>query len=285
MPEVSIIIINYNTFELTTKCIDSIYKYAEGLKFEIILVDNASSECSPDEFKKIFMDIILVKSKENLGFSKGNNLGLKYAQADKILLLNSDTYFIDNSLIKAMNVFKEKENIHVLTGKLLYPDGRTQHQCGKFPSIKLQILELFRIQKFLPKGIAEKLFLGTFFDHESSIYPETIWGTFFLFRRQVLTSFENNTLPDKYFMYAEDIDWCFKIMKKKYKIYYDPSIKIIHYFSASNCSNKKYLMQNNFNDVIIENKGKLYFLIFNFFLNINLTVERWKKSISLMLSL
>src|SRR5437763_942905 len=93
----SIIIINYNTFELTCNCIESVIQYTTTIPYEIILVDNASTECDAELFKKRFPQIKLVKNPENNGFAKGNNLGIKHAEGDAILLLNSDTYLKVNS--------------------------------------------------------------------------------------------------------------------------------------------------------------------------------------------
>ncbi|MFN3315581.1 MAG: glycosyltransferase, partial [Raineya sp.] len=82
----SIIIINYNTFSLTCKCIESILQYTQGVSYEIILVDNASTECDADKFLEFFPQITLIKSPENVGFARGNNLGLQYAKGEYILL-------------------------------------------------------------------------------------------------------------------------------------------------------------------------------------------------------
>ena len=95
--QLSIIIINYNTFTLTCNCIRSIHEKLTGLSYEIVLVDNASVERDPNEFKALFPDIVLVASKENTGFTGGNNLGLKHASGEYILLLNSDTELINNA--------------------------------------------------------------------------------------------------------------------------------------------------------------------------------------------
>lgn len=276
MKDLSIIIINFNTFDLTSKCINSIYKFSKKIDFEIIVVDNASTECRPDKFKELFPEVVLVKSNKNIGFAKGNNLGIKYSTGKLLLLLNSDTYFVDGSLNYAKEILDLCSDVDVLTGKLTYPNGEIQPQCGKFPSIKLQIFELLRMQKFLSSEQRGRLFLGTFFDHQSTAFPETIWGTFFLFRREVLEVFKEKKLPDKYFMYMEDLDWCYKIRKAGLKIMYEPRVHIVHYFSGSKGEAKKELLRNNFSDLIKSNKGILYYILFRLVLNINQCVERIK---------
>ena len=113
--DVSIIIINYNTFSLTCKCIESLYKYNNGFSYEIILVDNASSECDAKIFSEKFPNINLVISEKNLGFAGGNNLGIKHATGNFILLLNSDTELIENSIFSCINYMKENKKIGVLS--------------------------------------------------------------------------------------------------------------------------------------------------------------------------
>ena len=100
---VSIIIINYNTFELTSQCIASVEEQTKGIAYEIILVDNASKECSPQQFTAKFPTIHLIESSVNLGFAGGNNLGIAAAQGDVILLLNSDTKLINNAVLEMIS--------------------------------------------------------------------------------------------------------------------------------------------------------------------------------------
>ena len=98
---VSIVIINYNTFQLTCQCIQSVIDLTGQVTYEIILVDNASSECDASLFKEKFPSITLVKNPDNSGFAKGNNLGIQHALGDIILLLNSDTYLTEDAVSKS----------------------------------------------------------------------------------------------------------------------------------------------------------------------------------------
>src|SRR5690348_14253877 len=124
--QVSVIIINYNTFEYTCNCIQSLIDKTMGVDYEIILVDNASSECNPDLFKEKFPQIILIKNSENSGFAAGNNLGIKHAKGEFILLLNSDTVFIENSILFIYEKCKPINNLGAATIQLIFPDGTIQ---------------------------------------------------------------------------------------------------------------------------------------------------------------
>lgn len=266
--ELSIIIINYNTSAFTIKCIESIYQFTRNLKFEIILVDNASMENDPIQFLERFPEIILVRNLTNEGFAKGNNRGIQKATGEVILLLNNDTEIRDNSIGRAYQILMEKRDISVVTGKLIFADGEIQHQCGRFPSVALQLIELFRVQKILPKRVRENLFLGGFFDHGRPVFPDWVWGTFFMFNRNVLNVFPEGKLSETYFMYMEDMEWCYRIRKSGLKVFYDPSISIVHYSRASSSSffgaRLNPLIFENFKHLLSRERGWVYATLYFF---------------------
>ena len=134
MTQASIIIINYNTFELTCKCIESVLTHTKELDFEIVLLDNASTENVPGTFKERFPNIQFIQCETNLGFSKGNNLAIQSCKGEVILLLNSDTEVIDDSISESYRELMADTNIGALTCKLIYPNGTVQHNCQSFPS-------------------------------------------------------------------------------------------------------------------------------------------------------
>lgn len=236
--QLSIIIINYNTFRITSTCIESVISHTTGLVYEIILVDNASSECSFEVFREKFPSLIVLPQQENLGFARGNNAGIKKATGEVVLLLNSDSLLFDNSILSAYQKLIGNSLIGALSAQLLYPDQRIQSCVQRFPSIKLELFELLRLQKILPLRQRAKLFLGYFFNHETEMEADWVWGTFFMFRRNILQGLPQKRLPDDFFMYGEDMQWCYEIKKMGYKIIYFPTAKVVHYLSASTSKNK-----------------------------------------------
>ncbi|MEI6853350.1 MAG: glycosyltransferase family 2 protein [Bacteroidota bacterium] len=233
-PDVSIIVINYNTFELTCNCIQSVYDKTRDLTFEIILVDNASSECNADLFLQRYPEIVLLKCNENLGFAKGNNKGIEKAKAEVILLLNSDTILINDAIRLCYKRLLFEENVGVITAKLRYPEGNIQRQCRRFDSISLRLIEMFRIHKLWTAQKKADVLLNGYFDHESIVYPDKIWGTFFMFKKQILLSFPERKLADRFFMYGEDNEWCYQLrIFTNYKILYLPEAEVIHYLGGS----------------------------------------------------
>ena len=149
--QVSIVIVNFNTFELTSNCIRSIYDKVSGLDVEIILVDNASHERNPDDFHNIFPEIILIKSEQNLGFAKGNNLGIAQAKGEYILLLNSDCELLNNAPLLSYDYMKKNNSCGLSTVQLQYPNGKLQYNCRRFRTISWELLEVVPLYLLLPK--------------------------------------------------------------------------------------------------------------------------------------
>ncbi len=253
--DVSIIIINYNTFELTVNCIQSIYTTTKNIQYEIILVDNASTETNPDIFKEKFPDIILVKSKNNVGFSKGNNLGITKAKGKVFLLLNSDTIIKNNTIKTAYDYLLSDSKNGALTVKVIYPNEKVQSVCQRFPSVKYQFIELFRIHKLFSKKKQGEILLGPFFQYNTIIEVDWIWGTFFMLKKEVILEMPNKILNDVFFMYVEDMQWCIDIKQIGYKIKYIPHVEIVHYMGGS-LAKKNIMMQKNYN-TFLKNNYKL----------------------------
>ncbi|HTB51216.1 MAG TPA: glycosyltransferase family 2 protein [Ferruginibacter sp.] len=233
LPVISVIIINYNTFELTCKCIQSVYDKTENIYYEIILVDNASVECNADLFKQKFPLITVIKSNTNLGFAGGNNLGLKYTNGEYILLLNSDTELLNNAIDIVYNKMKE-EKVLVAGCKTFNYDGSLQNTTEMFPSIKGSIYRIFNLNKIFNIVGLNKIQLK--YNHQDDFYPDWIWASFFFFKVEVLQLFAEQKLPDEFFMYGEDMLWCYLLKKKQVLVKYYTEAHIKHYFSGD----KKY---------------------------------------------
>ena len=254
MINVSIIIVNYNTYDLTSQCIESIYKFTKEICFEIILVDNNSKEVDAEVFKDNFNDIILIKNNYNAGFAAGNNLGIEKAKGELILLLNSDTYLIDNSIASAYFYMKKNPIVGVNSVKLIYPDGRTQSVAQRFPSVITLLVEILRLQKILPSKWISKMLLGAFFDHCSTVKADWVWGAFFMFRKDIIKKLPQERLDDKFFMYYEDMQWCWDIKKVGYEVHYYAEAEVVHLMGGSSgaksqlmLKNEKIFMRHNYN--------------------------------------
>jgi hypothetical protein len=231
--QLSIIIINYNTFQLTCKCIHSIKNTLKDLKYEIVLVDNASTECSPELFLEHFPDINLIISKTNTGFTGGNNLGISKSKGDYLLLLNSDTELINNAPKICYDYMQQHPEVGMTTCQLLYPDGRIQYNCRRFRTISWELLEIIPLYKLLPKEKREQLMLHHYFDHQSFANCDWVWGAYMLFPRKILNQLSGNKLSDDFFMYCEDVLWCWDFKRLGYEIHFLPQAKVMHVHRGS----------------------------------------------------
>src|SRR5260221_1582740 len=266
--QVSIIIINYNTFTLTSNCIRSVIEYTGDVDYEIILVDNASTECNPETFLKEFPQIKLIKSPVNGGFAYGNNIGIEKASGDYILLLNSDTLLKENSISKSVHYFKSYENGGVLGCRMLYPDGKVQYTARKFRSISWELLDLFR---FIPMVMSYKkrsrLMLGKYFKCDENIEYDCVNGAFFMFLRKIPGQMPGGKLDDRFFMYGEDQLWCWQIRNLGYKVLFYAGTTIVHINSGSTNLSKQLIllktMMRHELEIMRLQKGKwIYYYLF-----------------------
>lgn len=241
--DLSIIIVNFNTKEITRECIESIIEKTSGLNYEIIVIDNASSDGSVQTLKdltKSLPNLRLILNKDNLGFGKGNNQGFKIAKGEFILLLNTDTKILDNVLGEMVIWMRNHPKVGVSSCALKNKDGSVQGTGGYFPHLTKVFAWMFFLED-LP--ILDKLIKpfhpmhgqSPFYKGEGlfKIELERDWltGAFFLMRRKV---YEQVGLIDKdYFMYTEEVDYCYRVKKLGWKVWYLPRWKIIHYGGAS----------------------------------------------------
>ena len=268
MPQVSIIILNYNTFQLTCNCIESIFQFTKDVEFEIILVDNNSTECDAKLFSARYPNIQLIKSNENGGFAKGNNLGIQQVKSEYILLLNSDTYLVEDAISKCFqHIQKEKLN-NVIGCKMIYPNGKIQHTARRFRSISWEILDVFRgILFLLPYQKRAKIMLGKYFDADFNIECDWLNGAFFMFPKLALKLLPNQKLDERFFMYGEDHLWCWQFLQVGIPSYFFSETKIVHINNASTSSEKRLslrkVMLHNELEIMKYRKGEgLYYFLF-----------------------
>lgn len=231
--QLSVIIINYNTFQLTCNCIQSLKEKLLDIDYEIVLVDNASTECNPNLFKERFPFINLIISPTNTGFTGGNNLGIAHSIGDYLLLLNSDTELINNAPKICYDYMLQHPEVGMTTAQLIYPDGRIQHNTRRFRTIGWELAEIVPFYKLVPKEKREKLMLHHYFDHQSFAKVDWVWGAFMLFPRTILAKLKEQKLSDDFFMYCEDVLWCWDFKQLGYEIHFLPQAKVMHVHRGS----------------------------------------------------
>jgi GT2 family glycosyltransferase len=227
--DLSIIIVNFNTKDITLGCLDSIKKNASDLNFEVLLTDNGSSDGSVEAFKKIEDEsfwkdkFTLIENNSNTGYAKANNQGIKKATGKYILLLNSDTVVHTGSLQNLLKFVEKTPDAGVVGAKLLNIDGTLQPSCYNFPTIKNAIRQYW----FGQKGLFDKF--APIGEKPSTV--DSVVGAVFLITPEAKKRV--GILDERYFAYFEDIDYCRQVWKKGLKVYYLPDSVITHYHGAT----------------------------------------------------
>jgi GT2 family glycosyltransferase len=232
--ELSVIVVSYNTKNLLKQCLASVFKYTKGINFEVLVVDNASEDDSAAMIKKDFLQARLIENKKNLGFAAANNQGIKQAKGKYVLLLNSDTILKENSLRKMIDWMEKNNKVGVASCQLVYQDGSIQRTGGYFPNL----LRIFSWMFFFDDLPLIKELIKPFHPHEprtgwlSSQYfqkqhlQDWVTGAFFLVRKRVIDQI--GLLDEKFFMYVEEVEFCYRAKKAGWQVIYLPITKIVH---------------------------------------------------------
>lgn len=232
--ELSIIIISYNTRQITENCINSIYKsFSLSLrnkqqvpKFEIIIIDNASTDGSKEmleRYKKKHNNLKIIESNINQGFAKANNYASKITKAKYLLFLNSDIIVVDDAIVRLFRFFQQNENtFNFLGGKLLNKDNTSQPSCGKFYTLPIVFASLFlkgdywNLTRYSPKKIKQ---------------VDWVSGACILTKKELFDRV--GRFDENIFMYMDELDLLYRAKNKGYKVFFYPDSKFIHLGSAS----------------------------------------------------
>src|ERR1700759_3275630 len=149
--KLSIIIVNWNTRDITRDCLRSIREHVSGLTYEVIVVDNASGDGSAEMICSEFPDVRLIANDDNLGFGRANNQAMRVAKGEYLFLLNSDTVILDNAIERLLAFMAADPAIGIAGCKLLFEDRTLQSSCSRFPSIRVALLEDLMLYKFLSR--------------------------------------------------------------------------------------------------------------------------------------
>jgi GT2 family glycosyltransferase len=241
MLKLSIIILNYNTKDLTLNCINSIVdQYKKELdegEFEIILVDNNSDDDSLKAFNRLrTKNLQIIESNENLGFAKGCNLGASKAKGDYLLFLNSDTEIKDQGFVKMVDFLDQNNNVAILGGKLKNLDGTSQLSTGKYYTLISLFLMLLGVER---KGLLRE-------SPNEIKSVDWVSGASLMIRKEVFNKIGG--FEKELFMYIEDMELCYKARKKGLETYFYPNIMLFHKSLGS--SNRSFAIFNIYKGIL-----------------------------------
>lgn len=230
--KLSIIILSYNTKDLSVRCLNSIAGIGGRPNCEVFVVDNGSIDGSVSAIKSLFPWVKLIVNKENLGFARANNQAIKLAQGEFILLLNSDTENISGAIEKTCNFIEKHPEIDVVTCRVELENGKLDQACHRgFPTPWASFCYFTKLDKIFPKS---KVFGQYHLTYQLLSEPHEIdspSGCFFLIRKSMINKI--GLLDEKYFFFGEDVDWSYRIKQAGGKICFYPNAKIIHYKGSS----------------------------------------------------
>ncbi len=237
--DLSVVILNYKSKDFLKKCLTSLEKACKHLKkngftYEVIVVENASGDdLKPLKKQKKLVTFKLIENKKNLGFSKGNNIGIKASKGRYVLLLNPDTVVEENTLTGMIKFMDNNPNVGLSTCYVeLVKTGEIDWASHRgFPTPWASFTYYSKLSKIFPKTKLFGQYHQTWKDLNTIHEIDSPVGAFYLIRRRVLN--QVGLLDEDYFMYAEDLDLAFRIKKAGYKVMYNPKFKIYHYKGVS----------------------------------------------------
>lgn len=232
LPSVSIIIVNYNVKDFLSQCLSSIFNSQTNFPFEIIVVDNSSTDGSVEFIRRHFSSVKVLPLEKNFGFGFANNKGFELSRGKYLLLLNPDTVLQENTLQVMFDYLENNPEVGIAGCKVLNPDGSLQLACRRgFPTPWVAFSKLFGLQRLFPKSKLFGRYNLTYLDPNEFAFVDAISGSFMFVRRQVFEQL--NGFDTDFFMYGEDIDFCYRAKQIGWKIAYVPTTSIIHYKGQS----------------------------------------------------
>jgi len=225
--DLSISIVNYNNKECLETCLDSIYSHAPDVNFEVIVVDNGSSDESIELVKQTFPSVRIIENSENHGFVKANNQGIRASLGRYILSLNNDTIIKDGTLNGLVRFMQEHPDVGVCGPKVLNRDGSFQRQCRRsFPTISSSLSYFLKLHKLFPRSEYFGRYLLTQLDCDEAGEVDSVSGCCMMVRKKVIE--QVGILDESYIMYGDDLDWCYRIKHAGWKVCYVPHVEIVH---------------------------------------------------------
>lgn len=219
----SIIIVNWNTCDLLAQCLQTLYQQPFRFEFDIWVVDNASTDGSLDMLRRDFPQVRLIANNTNLGFARANNQALAQSEAQYRLLFNSDAFVTPGAIESMLQLMADHPKAGLVGARLLNPDGSFQTSFTSFPNLW---------QEFLVLSGLGRLFKGPWYpshaaqEAQGAQVVDYVSGACLLVRREAYA--QVGGMDEAYFMYAEEMDWCFAMRQNGWQVWYQPAAKILH---------------------------------------------------------
>jgi hypothetical protein len=240
---ISVVIVCTNERELLRTCLSSILDTPPREPLELIVVDNASTDGSAQMVKESFPACRILTNEQRLGFAPNNNIGMRAAGGRYLFLINSDAWVKAGTIDTLAAFMDANPRVGICGPRVLNPDGTLQLSCREFPTVRSVLMRRIPlIRRLLPQRILTEHMMEEW-DHATSRPVDWLLSACLLVRRQAVD--EVGLMDDAYFLYAEDVDWCWRMWRKDWQVYYAPEAEAFHHyrrFSARNQLSKKTLI-------------------------------------------
>jgi hypothetical protein len=228
----SVILINLNTHDFLKACLASMRTRLDDPSFEVILVDNGSTDGSVEMVARDYPQVRVFPQGKNLGFTKANNIGLREARGHYLLVLNSDTEIVDDALERMCDYMDANPDIGALGAQLLNTDRTVQLSCRAFPSYRTVFFHRYSLlTRLFPRNRYSAEYLMTETGHTTTMDVDWVSGACLLTRSE--TTDQVGLLDEGFFIYAEDVDWCYRMKQAGWRVVYYPETKVLHHIGRA----------------------------------------------------
>jgi GT2 family glycosyltransferase len=229
--DLSVIIVSWNAKDYLLKCLNSLSQTPGVPAMEVIVVDNDSSDGSPEMVERDFPSVRLIRSGANLGFAKANNIGIRVSKGRYLGLINSDVEVLGDCISRLVDYCEHHPEAGMVGPRVIGRDGKLQRTCRAFPGVWNTFCRALALDAIFPGSKWFSGFLLYYWPQDSLRQVDMLTGCFWMVRRQALA--QVGLLDERYFMYGEDMDWCKRFWLKGWQLTFVPSAEAIHYGGAS----------------------------------------------------
>jgi N-acetylglucosaminyl-diphospho-decaprenol L-rhamnosyltransferase len=251
VPDVAIVIVNYNTVDLLCQCLRSVYDGERICSYDVLVVDNHSDDHSAETVERLFPRVLVARTPRNGGYAYANNIALRFLAGEEtgviwkaeqaivppsalqrplpryVLLLNPDTVLPPGTLQRMVEFMDSRPEIGAAGPKLVRGDGRLDLACRRsFPTPLNALFKLTGLSRLLPRHPVVARYNMTYADEDRLTEVDSVCGAFMLVRSQILR--EVGYLDERFFMYGEDLDWAYRIKQRGWRVFYNPSVVVQH---------------------------------------------------------
>jgi len=219
--DLTVIIVSYNTRELLLRCIESLYHGGGHLTLELFVIDNASRDGSAEAVARSYSQVHLIRNDENRGFARAVNQGLQASSGRNCLLLNPDAVAGRETLEAMADYLDAHPEAGAIGPQLLHEDGRLQNSIASFPTLATELLNKSLLRRLFPKR-----YPGKNRKYSGPVEVESLIGACMMVKRQVIDTV--GLLDEGYFFFLEETDWCLRMRKAGWKIFFLPDLKVLH---------------------------------------------------------